>query len=284
MDNRTTKEEIDAVSLEVISSIVQSELIQGMMLAPTLSDYSALATPGSDKVKVPRAGSFTAEKKLSATDFSSQALTFATDDIALDEDYGVFATVENIASLQANIDLVGQYAARMATALAYQMDQKIYVQMKLASASSPDHRIAFDNASTLAKNDFVAAKKKLKVANVPLNDGKLFCAISPERESDILKLSDFIDADKYGAEAVAAKMNGVIGKIYGFNVIVSNVVEDAACIFYHSSHVGWARQQAPLFDNDKNLKAKGFDLLLSHVYGVKVMDSGKRGILVGSAS
>lgn len=283
MDNLTTKTEIDAVSMELISSIVQQELIQGMILAPSLSDYSSLAGPGVDKIKIPRAGSFTAEKKLAATDFTSQALTFSTDDLALDEHYGVFATVEKIASLQANVDLVGQYAARMASALAYQLDAKVYEQMILTSASAPDHRIAFAG-STMAKDDFVNAKKLLKVANVPLNDGKLFCAINPTDEASILKLADFIDADKYGELAVAAKLNGVIGKLFGFNILVSNVVQASKAIFYHSSHVAFARQAMPAFDTDKNLKAAGFDLSLDHIYGVKVMDSGKRGVLVGSAS
>lgn len=285
MDNLTTKSEIDAVSMELINSVVQTELIQGMVLAPTLTDYSALVGPGMDKVKVPRASSsFTAEKKVGATEFTSQALSFVTDDIALDEHEGILAQIEGVADLQSRVDLAGEYARRMASRLALQMDTFLYEQMKLTSSSSPDHRVAFDNTATLAKNDFINAKKLLRIQNVPMNDGRLFCAISPERESDILKLADFVDADKWGAEAVSAKLNGVIGRAYGFNILVSNVVSDAGCIFYHSSHVGWAQQLSPTFETARNLKIAGYDALLHHLYGGVVLDGGKRGVLVGSAS
>lgn len=279
-----TKTNIDPASMEVIDSIVQQELIQSMVLAPTLLDVSARVKPGMDTLKLPKLTSYTAAAKADGTDLTSQALTATTDDLLLNQYYGVFSTLERLASLQANIDLVGEVARRMASALAFEMDAKIYAQMKLTSSAAPDHRIAFDNASTLAKNDFVAAKKLLKISNVPMMDGKLYCAISPERESDILKLADFVDADKWFTGSEGVKLNGVIGKAYGFNIVVSNVVEDAGCIFYHSDHVAWARQLQPVFDENKNVPALGFDLALSHVYGCKVTQSGKMGVLVGSAT
>jgi hypothetical protein len=281
---KQTKTTIDSTAMELVDSIVQQELIQSMVLAPTLLDVSNRVGPGLDKVKLPRLGSYTAAAKADGTDLTSQALSATTDDLNLDQYYAVFTTLERLASLQANIDLVGEVARRMASALAYEMDAKIYAQMKLTSSAAPDHRIAFDNASTLAKNDFVMAKKLLKIQNVPMSDGKLFCAISPERESDILKLADFVDADKWMGGSESAKLNGVIGKAYGFQIVVSNVVEDAGCIFYHSDHVAWARQLQPTFDEDKNVPALGFDLALSHVYGCKVTQAGKMGVLVGSAT
>lgn len=285
MDQITTVSEITDVSMELILSIVQTELKEQMVLAPTLTDYSALVGPGMKSVKVPRAvGEFDAEKKLSATKFTSQSLSFSSDAISLDEHRGVLAEIENIASLQANIDLVGEYARRMASELALKMDEFVFEKMKLTSASSPDHRRAFDNGSTLGKNDFVLAKKLLRQANVPTNDGRLFMAISPERESDILKLADFVDADKWGDQAVAAKLNGVIGRAYGFNIVVSNTVEDNACIAYHSSHVAWAQQMAPVFRTQPKLSIAGFEALLDHLYGAQVMDLGVRGVLLGSAS
>ena len=281
-----TKASIDAASQEIIDSIVQQELIQSMVLAPTLTDMSSRVGAGMDKLKLPRTGSFTAAAKSDGVDLTSQALTFVTDDLALDQYYGVFSTLERIASLQANVDLLGEVAKRMASALAYEMDAKIYAQMKLTSASSPDHRVLFDNdpTATLAKNDFVKAKKLLKLQNVPMGDGKLFAAISPERESDVLKLADFVDADKYQSGSESAKLNGVIGRLFGFNIVVSNVVEDNAVIFYHSDHVAWARQLQPVMDTSPNVPALGVDVALSHLYGCKVTQSGKMGVLIGSAS
>ncbi len=280
------KASIDAVSQEIVDSLVQQELIQSLVLAPTLNDVSARVMGGMDKLKLPRTGSFTAAAKSDGVDLTTQALTFATDDLNLDQYYGVFTTIERIASLQANVDLLGEVAKRMASALAYEMDAKIYAQMKLTSAAAPDHRLLYDNdpTATLGKNDFIKAKKLLKIQNVPMGDGKLFCAISPERESDVLKLADFVDADKWQTGSESAKMNGVIGRIYGFNVVVSNVVEDAASIFYHSDHVAWARQLQPTMDTDQNVPALGVNVALSHLYGCKVTQAGKMGVLLGTAA
>lgn len=281
-----TKASIDAASQEIVNSIVQQELIQSMVLAPTLTDMSGRVGAGMDKLKLPRTGSFTATAKADGVNMTSQALTFVTDDLALDQHYGVYTTIERIASLQANVDLLGEVAKRMASALAYEMDAKIYAQMKLTSAAAPDHRVLFDNdpTATLAKNDFVKAKKLLKLQNVPMGDNKLFAALSPERESDILKLSDFVSADSWQTGSESAKLNGVIGRIYGFNIVISNVVEDAAVIFYHSDHVAWARQLQPTMDTDANVPALGVDVALSHIYGCKVTQSGKMGVLIGSAA
>ncbi len=282
----TTKTTVDAASMELVSSIVQQELIQSMVLAPTLNDVSSRVIQGIDKVKMPKADSFTAAAKADGVDLTSQALTFSSDDLSLDQYYAVFTTLERLASLQANVDVLGEVAKRMASALAYEMDAKIYAQMLLTSAAAPDHRLLFDNdpTATLTKNDFIKAKKLLKIQNVPMNDGKLFCAISPERESDMLKLADFVDADKWYSGSEAAKLNGVIGKAYGFQIVVSNVVSDTGCVFYHSDHVAWARQQEPLMDTAPNVKALGFDVALSHVYGCKVTQGGKMGVKIGAAS
>lgn len=282
----TTKTTIDAASMELIDSLVQQELIQSMVLAPTLNDVSSRVMPGIDKIKLPRATSFTADAKVDGTNLTSQALTFSSDDLSLDQYYGVFSTLERLASLQANVDVLGEIAKRMASALAYEMDAKIYAQMLLTSAAAPDHRLLFDNdpTATLGKNDFVKAKKLLKIQNTPMNDGKLFLAISPERESDMLKLADFVDADKWAAGSDSAKLNGVIGRAYGFQIVVSNVVSDTGCVFYHSDHVAWARQQQPIMDTLQNIAALGFDVALSHVYGCKVTQSGKMGVKIGAAA
>lgn len=282
----TDKAAIDAVSMEIILSIVQEELIQKAILAPTLTDYSAFAVAGSDKVKIPKAGSFVAEQKLGSTALNAQALTMLTDDLSLDQHYAVQTLVEDIAKLQANVDMFGEYLKRMASSLAKEMDEKLYAQLKLTSSAAPDHRIDWANAptDTATKADFVAARKLLKTANVPLEDGNNFVAVNPKRESEMLSLTDFVDADKWLAGSADAKLNGVIGKVYGFQVLVTNVVEDDAVIFYHKSHVGYARQALPKYETMRDLAFLADRMSLAHLYGCKVLDSGKRGVLVGSTS
>jgi hypothetical protein len=283
-DVLTGKTEIDAVSQEIVASIIQEELIQSAILLPTITDYSAFAVKGSDKVKIPKAGSFTAVLKAENVAASAEALTFSTDDIALDLHYNVQALIEDIADIQANVPLMDEYIRRMAKAIALKVDEEIYDELVLASVAAPDHKIDWANAptDTVTKGDFVTAKKLLKQANVPMLSNELFFLINPKRESEILLLADFVDADKWIEGSANAKLNGMIGRAYGFNILVSNLVNDDEVVFYHKSAVGYATQMAPRLQSDKDLPNLAQRLALDMLFGVKVLDGGKRQVLVGT--
>lgn len=280
----TQKSNIDAVSQEIIVSMFQNELIAKAMLLPTVSDYSMFAEQGSDKVKVPRAGSFTAEVKSGGSPYNAQALTAVTDDIDLDKEEGVLVAVENIAKLQSKPELMAEYVKRMASAMAKKVDQRIYDQLKLASAAAPDHKIDWANAptDTMTKADFIAALKLIKEANVDIQDGQLFALINPKRESEILALSDFVDADKWFAGSQDAKLNGMIGRAYGFNILCSTIVSDDEVVLYHKSHVGVAFQQRPVVTSQYDIRYDSDMLLLKQVAGYKVLQAGKAGVLIGT--
>jgi len=283
MDQLLTKADIDDVSLELISSIFQSELIQASVLAPTVENFTSLVQDGADSVKIPRAGSFVVEKKQAAQKATSQKLVISTDKINFDEHAVTQGVIEDIASIQSNVPVVAEYIKRMASAHALQVDKDIYTQMKLTSSSAPDHRIVYAAGGAPTKADFIAARKLLKKQNVP-NDGRWYAAVNPDMEAVIVGLSDFVDADKWMSGSEQVKSNGMLGRAYGFNILTSNVVTDDYMIFYHSSHVGIAFQKQARLQEQYKLEYLGLLLSLDQLYGVKVMDTGKRGVLVGSAS
>src|SRR5690349_15984467 len=136
LDNVTTVAEIDAVSQEIIASIVQTELIQSAVIAPSVSDYSMFAVPGSKSAKIPRAGSFSVVKKQAGEPVAQQKLTFSGDTILFTEEAVVQATVEDIASIQANVPLVAEYLRRMASAHALQVDKDLFAQIKQVSTQA----------------------------------------------------------------------------------------------------------------------------------------------------
>jgi N4-gp56 family major capsid protein len=244
-------------------------------------NVSNFATSGNDLIKFPRLGSFTAADKAEDTDASAQHLTFATDSLLLNKHKIVYAEVEKYAILQSRVDVLGEYASRMAKELARQLDDDIYTELAAVSTSAPDHTIAYANTptSTLTKADFVEARRLLRVQNVEVNDGNLFLSINPSQEAAILQLADFVDADKWSSGSEIAKLNGVIGKAYGFNIVVSNLV-DLGSVFYHREHVGFALQQLPDFRSDYSVKGAKFEVAIDQVYGVKAMQAGKTGVLV----
>ena len=67
----------------------------------------------------------------------------------------------------------------------------------------------------------------------------------------MLNLAQFINADQYGGRE--ALLNGEIGRVFGFRVIVSNLLADAEAYAYHRSCLAFASQKMYLMRNNVQL-------------------------------
>lgn len=278
MDFITTKSVIDAVSLEAIAGFVQQELIAKPKLAATVQDLSALVSPGMDSVKIPRFGSFVAERKVGALALSAQKLDPTNDTLNLDKHDAVYTMVENIAQLQSSVDVQELYAQRMASAILKKWDEEIYTELANASSSSPDHQISYAAGSAITKADFTNALELLMLQEIDLSQGQLWCALPIAQYKAALGLSDFVDADKWASGSEVIKMSGALGKAYGFNIIVSSVFDNI--VMYHSSAMGFARQKALSFMQAQAPKYLAVELACEHVYGVKQLQGGKGAVKI----
>lgn len=272
--------EVSATSMDVVSALVLQTLKQESKLLPTITDYSQFAVKGAASVKIPRRTQFTAADKAENTDLVAQELTFSVDQISLNKNKAIYAALEKIAELQATPDVEAEIIMEMAKELALQVDKDIYAQLLLASAAAPDHRIAYVGAS-LAQADILEANKLLKVQNIPVPQD-CYMIVSPKDEKSLLGIADFVQAQTYGSPE--GLVSGVIGRVYGFNVLVSNVATDDRAILYHKSAVGFASQMQPQYSTNYLLKSTSQEYLMEMIYGVKVLDGGKRQVLLGSAT
>ena len=268
--------EIAASSQALISSIVQDVLKAKAQLLPTVMDYSSMVGPGDKSVAINKRTQFTQETKAENTDFTKQVLTFSADTIALTDHEGTYAVLEDIAKFQSKPNVVAEIASEMAAELAKDIDDKILVQLKLASSSAPDHILDYiDTAGdVIALGDIANARYLLNVQNVPFEDRWLIA--SPKKESELLQIDNFRNANLYGSRE--ALLNGEIGSIYGFRVLVHPSLADDDTLFYHKSHVGFARQMEPTFESDRHLASASTEFLMQNLYGSKVLDSGLRGV------
>lgn len=271
--------EVSATSMDVIASIVQETLKQESKLLPLISDYSAFAAKGAASVKVPRRTQFTAADKAENTALTAQELTFAVDTISLAKNKAIYAALERVAEIQATPNVEGEIIMEMAKELALQVDKDIFTEIALASAAAPDHRVAFVG-SDVAQVDLLQARYLLNAQNVPMDNR--FLGIAPDQEKALLSIADFVRADAYGS--AGGLVNGEIGRIYGMTVVMSNVFTAARAYVWHKSAVGFAQQMTPEYSTDVDLKNTAKEYLLQHVYGVEVLDSGKRQVLLGSAA
>ena len=71
--------------------------------------------------------------------------------------------------------------------------------------------------------------------------------IPPEMEKTIIDLDNFRNADKYGSRD--ALLQGEVGQIYGFRVIVHNGLAANEALAYHKDAVAIAVQQEVRFES-----------------------------------
>lgn len=268
-----------ATAVDVVAAIVQSELIAKGVMIGTISDYSSWLQPGAKEINIPNAGSFAAGDKLENTASTTQALTFVSDALLLNKNKHIVARLEDIAREQSAVDVEAIYVERMASAMVAKIEADILVGITKAAN---DRQLSGTDVDTnvnqaVTKADIVAARRFLDEANVPNEDRYLL--VSPKQEAEMLLIAGFVDASQYGsAEPV---QNGEIGRIFGFKVIKSSLVGDNDVFAYHKSHVAFAMSQEMKFEKQRaDLTYQADNLSLATVYGVKQLDSGKRGFML----
>ena len=265
--------ETSAAAIDVVAAILQSELTSGSVLLNTITDESARVQPGAKSIKLPNAGSFTAADKVENTATSLSKLTLTSDTLNLSLYKHVVAEIEDNAREQSAVDIEAEYIQRMASSMVRQMESDIAGALVKAAN---DGQLSGTSNLVLTLDDIVDARATMNKAFVPKEDR--FLAIPSDQEAAMLKLDNFINANQYGSRE--GLINGEIGRVYGFTVIVSDdFASQTEFIAYHKSHVAFARQQAPKFEKARSSLTKLSDeLSLSMSYGVKQLDSGNRAV------
>ncbi len=276
-DAMTGVTEIALVSATIIESMVQQYLQQAMIITPTLQPIQA--PKGSLAVSIPKLAGFTVNDKAEGVAVDAQATIWGADSLSLNKHKVIQVLVEKIADLQSQPNLMAAYAERMGLDLANAIDIFVISELVQASASAPDHRVAFAG-STMAATDVVNAATLLDVQNVPKTDR--FLAVNPVDHKALLLIDNFVRYDAYGSSA--ALINGAIGKVYGFEVIASNNISASSAIAYHKSACAVAIQASPSYQEQAQLEYLATRASLDVVFGAKLLDGGKRCVKIGSAS
>jgi hypothetical protein len=267
-----------AIGADLISAYVQQVLSETAVLIGSIDDRTSELEPGAKSLSIGRRTALSAESKAEGTAYEAQAFEWAADKLDLSKQEGVYTQLTRKAAAQATQGQDLQILQASAQALVDKLEAQVYAELVKVSASAPDHIVTFGVASTIALADILNARKLLRVQNVPMND--VFLAINPAQEAQLLAMEQFIDASRYGSNEVL--QNGEIGRIYGFRVLVTNAVTANTAIAYHKSHVAFARQIEVTWEQSRILKNSMSEFLLETLYGLKVLDSGKRGVLMNN--
>ena len=272
--------EVSATVEEIVSAQVQEVLTASAVVPGTIMDFSSSVGKGMDKLKIPRFGNFTVDTKAENVAVDAQVNAFSTDDLDLDQHKVIQFLIEDIADLQSKVAIQTEYVNQAGKDLAAELDQFLIDGIESGtSTAAPDHTIAYDNATDLQKTDILEARRLLNAQNVPQSDRTLL--VNPDSEKSLMGISEFTRVDESGGSA--ALRNGMIGKLFGFDVIMSSQAEALKTLAYHRTAHAVARQMAIKTERDRDLPNLSDRWSLSHLYGDASLDSGKRQVLLGTA-
>jgi hypothetical protein len=264
--------EVGTTRQDLVSAVVQETLKLNAKYIGLVMDYSTSVPAGAKSVYIPRRGQFAAADKVEDTDLTAQAFTFTQDQLTLSHK-AILSEMELIADLQSAVNVEAEIIKESAMELAKATDDLIRTQLKLASTSAPDHILDYVDTATdvIALADIANARKLLNTQNVPMEDR--YMAVSAKKEYELLQIASFIQAERYGSSEPI--VNGEIGRIFGFKVILDNGLADAETLFWHKSAAAFAVQLSPSFEKMMNLPGVKNQYLLHTVAGSKVLQAGK---------
>lgn len=265
----TGNTELTATKNDIITALVQKELISEGILAPTVLDVSRFAGKGMDSISFPKAGSFTAENRASGAAATNQALTFAADKMDLEFRATVAWLIDSMDALQSSVEVEGEYAVRAARAHAVYLETKIIAELEAVGVANADATGDIHDGAILSMRKNLLKRKA--------NRNRLALAIAPDQEAIMLAIEKFVSAEKYGSAVIPV---GALGKIYGVPVYVSTELTAQQYFMYDAEGIAIGFQRGPVMDERKAPEYGAGSMLkvLDQLFGVQGLQLGYQGV------
>lgn len=228
--------ELVASKNDLIVSLVQRELISRAVIMPSIMDASAYANKGSKSIAIPRAGSFSVEDRATATQASLVGVTYATDSITLDQMSTVSWVVDPQDEIESAVEVEADLAQRAARAHAKNFDAKVLAGIEAAATATA-------TAGDITKDVVLEMRETLLSAEA--DPSQLYLLVGPDQEAKLLGITEFVEAQKYGSSAIPS---GVLGTLYGVNVILSTQIGASTYYMYDRDGYGFAIQKQVSMD------------------------------------
>lgn len=255
--------EVTNASLEVLSQMVNLNLQRQLVMPGKLLDSSSDAVKGVKQVKIRKFGDLAAVQKLPGVDLVFQGSTLTTDDIDLDQHFAVPFEFEKFARIQGPQAFYEELAQNAAIKLAEKMDDYFISVVDAGAATS-----ALPTVATIDKDAFIKARQLLNVAKVP--NAPRWVGIHPDDYAEVLKVAQFVEAEKYGTSNVAS---GEVGRIFGMTVIENIAFTPGELLAWHQGCAATAVQLTPDVNYEYSV-AKLADLwALDTIYGAVMIKS-----------
>ena len=274
--------------MDLILSIVQEELIRKAKLRPTVVDLSSQAEKGLKSIEIPRYDSHfanpAAQNPDGETATATQTVDFDTDVLDLDKWVTLPYDIPDRISRQSRVNLEAELAGSAGRTFGKYIDDELIVALRAAADGTgglPDHRIQLSGGTNdeITLEDITEARRLLNVADVSEDDRVLL--VSPDQEKVMLNIDNFIKANEYGSRE--GLLDGEIGRVFGFRVMVHNGLASAEAIAYQKQAVAYAMQKDMMFESRRaTLGLQKTEYAFSAGWGTVTLEQGVKQVLLNS--
>lgn len=271
---------------EILFQDVQEYLVQEAVIIGTVINLTSKVSIGDKSVKVPRfSGLAVSDVKQDGSEAAAAGMTANQDTLVLSSFKEVPEYIYEAADLESAVDLKNEFLDAAPRVLADDIEAAIYAELKQASVAAPDHIIQMSEADINAVANSAPSLQDIQKAGLLLDKQNVrrserYLLVSPEIKVHLLGKTEIQDASKSGSNS--ALVNGEFARLFGFTMVESNVVPANECVAYHMSAAAFAMQkQVEYIEEPQRSKGREF-IAVRTKYGTKVMDTGKRCVLLNS--
>jgi hypothetical protein len=259
--------QVGPTKADLVAAVVQRQLIEASKLTGRVTDWSSLAEPGAKTVEIPKAGNLTIINRAEGTAGDADVIPYTTDVMALDFNAYVAWIVDYKSKVQSRIDVQLDLAARAARGHAFYLEQQLIARLEAAGrATTTTGDISYDIVLEMRKT-YLDADGMLDMATL---------LVGTDQESVLLDIDEFKRAEVYGSAVIPS---GVIGRIHGIDVVVSNKVAADSYYLFSRDAVGFALQAGPSYSeqgaNEFGSQAKR--AVLDQIFGTWAGFLGQKG-------
>lgn len=265
MANEIGDTELGPTKQELIEATAQKALINASVTLGTVYDVSARAVKGAETISFPKFGSlFAVEKRASGVAGTNQAISFGKDSLALDQRAHIQWVVDTDDAIESTLNVDRELIELAGMEHGRQIDIDCNAEME--AAAIPMTSVGDLNQAKILEMRRILLKNKA-------NPNRIFLKVGPDQEELLLQVQPFVGQDQYGTAIVPS---GVLGKLYGVNVVLDVELADGQYFMYDSMGLAFGFQRAPQFDEaPKPEFGAGAKLqVLAQKYGLKALQIG----------
>lgn len=231
----TSNTQLSSTKMAAIAAAAQKSLAFAAKLPPLFTDLSFLVGKGMKSLEIPKLTEFTVTDRASGAAADAVDLTASGDLMLLNKVPHINFIIDPQDEVQSRLDVQMEFASRAAAAQGRFVDAKLVAE--IAAAGNP-----VGAAGDITKTWVLDAREYLEGNNADM--GGLALLVGYDQHRVLLDIQDFVRYDSTGV-AAAPIVTGMIGRIYGVPVIMSNAFGAQKYAMVEKSGLAYAFQRQP---------------------------------------